>query len=181
MQHIVSHVFTHRVVFTCGFSNVINCTHTDTCSHTINPSLHTHTSIYPPLSHTHAHTVSGSLLIDWEKWEFTFSSTHVYDSSWDMPTQLQCLECKLVDIDCSMFMQIICWSINNTISGYVDDLFHELETHLVNDTKPEWDSWEPPTQASTGPAYKNIEELASTSRTRGLKLKPHYLPAEDYS
>jgi hypothetical protein len=66
-------------------------------------------------------------------------------------------------------------------TGYVDDLFYELEQHIANETKPQWNSWQPPTQASTGPMYENLEELVENRQTRGMKLKPHYLPVEDYS
>ena len=67
------------------------------------------------------------------------------------------------------------------ISDYVNELFAELEHHLVNSTKPLWDTWQPPTQASTGPSYDSIEELASKSQSRGMKVKPHYLPITEYS
>ena len=67
------------------------------------------------------------------------------------------------------------------VSGYVDELFLELEKHLVDGTKPQWDHTQPETQASTGPSYTDISELVEKRKTRGLKVKPHYIPVELYS
>ena len=61
--------------------------------------------------------------------------------------------------------------------GFIGDLFHEPEHHVMNNTKPQWYNSQPAITPSAGPEYKNSSELLEQieQSKRGTRVKP--LPA----